>query len=61
MPLWISPATSPEGAAFMPFIIVCKKLSEVSADAAFETVFADPGAAAGRAWVKSIDAALSDG
>ena len=45
----------------MPFIIVCKKLSEVSADAAFETVFADPGAAAGRAWVKSIDASLSDG
>ena len=61
MPLWISSATSPEGAAFMPFTIVCKKLSEVSADAAFETVFADPGAAAGRAWVKSVDASLSDG
>ena len=45
----------------MPFTIVCKKLSEVSADAAVETVFADPGAAAGRAWVKSVDASLSDG
>ena len=45
----------------MPFTIVCKKLSEVSADAVLETVFADPGTAAGRAWVKSVDASLSDG
>lgn len=45
----------------MPFTIVCKKLSEVSADAAVETVFADPGTAAGRAWVKSVDTSLSDG
>ena len=45
----------------MPFTIVCKKLSQVSADAVLETVFADPGAAAGRAVVKTVDASLSDG